>query len=102
MMAFIPIAAGHVHGKQQKSVIDVLRERQALKRESAQPLPDLSKMQRRFLERAVDRGMVRLAAANRYYLDEDALKDFHSRQWAVAFSLAVVAAGIVAALALTR
>src|SRR5262245_60296393 len=75
-MAFIPAAAGHVGAKHQKSVIDLLRERRALRREAAQPLPDLSKMQRRVLEQAVDRGTVRLAAGNRYYLDEDALGIF--------------------------
>ena len=101
-MAVIPIAAGHVHGKQQKSVIDLLRERRALNRESAQPLPDLSRMQRRVLERAVDRGTVRLATGNRYYLDEDALRDLHSRQFATAFAVAVVAAGIAATWLLIR
>ena len=101
-MAFIPIAAGHVSTKHQKSVIDLLRKCRALRREAAQPLPDLSKMQRRVLDQAVDRGTVRLAAGNRYYLDEDALRDFHSRQFAIAFASAVVAAGIAAAWLLIR
>jgi hypothetical protein len=96
-MAFIPIAAGHVHGKREKTAIELLRERRALRRESAQPLPNLSRIQRRVLERAVDRGTVRLAAANRYYLDEDALRDLRSRQFAIGFAFIVVAAGIGAA-----
>jgi hypothetical protein len=40
-------------------------------------------------------------AGNRYYLDEDALQDSHSRQWALAFSFLVIAAGVAAAFALT-
>jgi hypothetical protein len=96
-MAFVPIAAGHVHTKQEKTIVALLRERRALKRETAQPLPDLSKMQRRVLERAVDRGTVRHLSGNRYYLDEDALRDFQSRQLAIAFAFVVVASGIGAA-----
>jgi hypothetical protein len=99
-MAFIPIAAKHTAAKHQKSVIDLLRERRAMRREAAQPLPDLSSWQRRRVEQLVDRGVVRLAARDRYYIDEDALQEWHSRQWAVAFSLAVIAAGVVAAFAL--
>jgi hypothetical protein len=96
-MAFIRIAAGHVHTKQEKTIVALVRERRALKRETAQPLPDLSKMQRRFLENAVGRGTVRLVVGSRYYLDEDALRDLHSRQRAIAFAFVVVASGIAAA-----
>ena len=71
-----------------------------MRREAAQPLPNLSSWQRRRVEQFVDRGIVRLAARDRYYLDEDALEEWHSRQWAVAFSLAVIVAGLVAAFAL--
>ena len=96
-MTFIPIAAGHVHTKQEKTIVALLRERRALTRETAQPMSDLSNMQRRFLERAVDRGTVRVLAGSRYYLDEDALRGLHSRQRAIAFAFVVVAAGIGAA-----
>jgi hypothetical protein len=100
-LAFIPIAAGRVATKQQKSVIDVLRERHAVHRGAAQALPELSSSQRRRLGQLVDRDVVRLVAGNRYYLDEDALQDSHSRQWALAFSFLVIAAGVAAAFALT-
>ena len=99
-MAFIPIAAGHTAAKHQKSVIDLLRERHAVSRGAAQPLPELSTPQRRRIRQLVDRDIVRPVAGNRYYLDEDALYEWHSRQWALAFSFAVIAAGVVAALAL--
>ena len=101
-MAFIPIAAGHVHTKQEKTIVALLRERHALKREMAQPLPDLSRMQRRSLDRAIDKGTVRVVAGSRYYLDEDALRDLHSRQRAIAFAFTLVAAGIGAAWVLIR
>jgi hypothetical protein len=48
------------------------------------------------------RGTVRLAAGNRYYLDQDALRDVHSRQLAMTFAFAVVASGIGAAWLLLR
>lgn len=96
-MAFIPIAAGHVSTKHQKTVIDVLRERHAMGRATAQPLPNLSSWQRRRVEHLLERGVIRLAARDRYYLDQDALQELQSRQWALAFSFAVVAAGIGAA-----
>jgi hypothetical protein len=60
-----------------------------------------SSWQRRRVEQLVDRGVVRLAARDRYYIDEDALEEWHSRQWGVAFSFAVIAAGVVAAWTLT-
>ena len=100
-MAFIPIAAGRAASKQQKSVIDLLRERHAVHRGAAQALPELSSSQRRRMRQLVDRDIVRLVAGNRYYLDEDALQESHSRQWAVAFSFLVVAAGVAAAFVLT-
>ena len=100
-MAFIPIAAGHAAAKHQKSVIDLLRERHAVQRAAAQPLPELSASQRRRMGQLVDRDIIRPVAGHRYYLDEDALRELHSRQLAVAFSFAVVAAGIVAAWTLT-
>ena len=100
-MAFIPIAAGHAARKQQKSVIDLLRERHAVHRGAAQALPELSSSQRRRIGQLVDRDIVRLVAGHRYYLDEDALQEMHSRQWALAFSFLVIAAGVAAAFALT-
>ena len=96
-MAFIPIAAGHVSARNQKTVIDVLRERGARGRETAQPLPDLSSWQRRRVDHLLERGVIRPAARDRYYLDEEALQELQSRQWALAFSVAVVVAGIGAA-----
>jgi hypothetical protein len=97
MMAFVPIAVGHARGKAEKPIIALLRERGAWKRETAQPLPDLSKSQRHDLERKVDGGIVRLVAGHRYYLDDDALRDHRSRQLAIGFAFIVVAAGIGAA-----
>ena len=99
-MAFIPIAAGHLATKHQKSVIDLLRERHAVNRGAAQPLPELSSSQRRRMGQLVDRDIIRLVAGNCYYLDEDALQEFHWRQWALAFSFLVIAAGVGAAFAL--
>ena len=99
-MAFIPIAAGHRAARQQKAITDLLRERHAVHRTAAQPLPELSSSQRRRVDKLVDRGIVRLAARDRYYLDEDALQEWHARQWAVAFSFLVIAAGVASAWAL--
>lgn len=96
-MAFIPIAAGHVSTKPQKTVIDLLRERHALGRDTAQPLPDLSSWQRRRVDHFLETGVIRRAARDRYYLDQDALQEWYSRKWALAFSFAVVVAGISAA-----
>ena len=100
-MAFIPIAAGRAAAKHQKAVIDLLRERHAVHRAAAQPLPELSAMQRRRMGQLVDRDIIRLVAGHRYYLDENALGEFHSRQLAVAFSILVISAGVAAAFALT-
>ena len=94
---FFPIAAGRASSRHEKTIVQLLRERGALRRETAQPLADLSRMQRRFLERAVDRGTVCHAAGHRYYLDEDALHDLRSRQLAIGFAFVVVASGIGAA-----
>ena len=99
-MAFIPIAAGHRAARQQKAITDLLRERHAVHRTGAQPLPELSSSQRRRVGKLVDRGIVRLAARDRYYLDEDALQEWHARQWAAAFSFLVIAAGVATAWAL--
>lgn len=96
-MAMVPIAAGHRTGKSQKSVVDLLRERHAMRREAAQPLPNLSTGQRRRVNQLVERGVVRVAAKDRYYIDEDTLREWHARQRAIAFVLSVVAAGIGAA-----
>ncbi len=62
--------------------------------------PSCLHRQRRRVDKLVDRGIVRLAARDRYYLDEDALQEWHSRQWAVAFSFLVIAAGVATAWAL--
>jgi hypothetical protein len=101
-MGFIPLAAGHHAAKRQKAVVDLLRERRALQRAAAQSLPDLSSSQRRRIDHLVDRDIVRVVAGNRYYLDEDALQEWHSRHWAMAFSFLVIAAGVAAAWLLTR
>ena len=100
-MTFIPVAAGHGARMQQKSVIDLLRERHAVHRGAAQALPELSSSQRRRMGQLVDRDIVRLVPGNRYYLDEDALQESHLRQWALAFGVLVVAAGVAAAFSLT-
>jgi hypothetical protein len=99
-MAFIPIAAGHTHGKREKTALQLLRDRRALRRESAQPLTDLSRSQRRSVERLVERGVVRKAAGDRYYIDGDALSDYRGRQLAIGFGFLVIAAGVAAGLAL--
>jgi hypothetical protein len=99
-MAFIPIAGAHTSAKQQKSVIDLLRERRAVQRAAAQPMPQLSASQRRRMGHLVDRDIVRLVAGNRYYLDEEALGELHSRQRALTFSVVVIAAGVAAAFVL--
>ena len=96
-MGFVPVAAGRSAAKHQKTVLDLLRERHAVKRETAQPLPNLSPWQRRRVDRLIDRGVVRLAAKDRYYIDENALRDWAARNWAIAFAIVVVAAGVGAA-----
>jgi hypothetical protein len=99
-MAFIPIAAGHGHGKREKTAIELLRERHAMRRESAQPLQGLSSSQRRGVERLVERGVIRAAAKDRYYIDEGVLREYRDRQLAIGFSFVVIAAGVAAAWAL--
>jgi hypothetical protein len=96
-MGFVSVAAGVSTAKHQKTVLDLLRERHAVKRETAQPLPTLSSWQRRRVDRLVERGVVRVAEKDRYYIDQDALREWHARQRAIAFVLSVVAAGIGAA-----
>ena len=96
-MGFVPVAVGHSTAKHQKTVLDLLRERHAMKRETAQPLPNLSPWQRRRVDRLIDRGVVRLAAKDRYYIDENALRDCAARNRAIAFAMVVVAAGVGAA-----
>jgi proteasome lid subunit RPN8/RPN11 len=96
-MGFVSVAAGHSRAKHQKTVLDLLRERHAVKRETAQPLPNLSSSQRRRVERLIDRGVVRVAAKDRYYIDEHALRDWVARNRAIAFAIVVVAAGVGAA-----
>jgi hypothetical protein len=96
-MGFVPVAAGHSTAKHQKTVLDLLRERHAVKREAAQPLPNLSPWQRRRVDRLIDRGVVRLAAKDRYYIDENARRDWAARNRAIAFAIVVVAAGVGAA-----
>src|SRR5688572_1075789 len=95
------IAAGQSAAKHQKSVIDLFRERHAVQRATAQALPsDLSSAQRRAVDRLVHRGIVRLAAKDLYYIDEDAVRDWRARQRAIAFAISVIAVGVAAALAL--
>ena len=94
-------AGAHSAAKYEQTVINLLRARQALQRAAAQPLPDLSSWQRRRVDRLVERGVVRLAAKHRYYLDEDALQEWRSRQRAIGFAIFLVTAGVVAAVALT-
>jgi hypothetical protein len=93
-MAMVHVALKHRSAKHQKTVIAMLRERHAVHRTSAQPLPDLSPGQRRRVDRLVDRGVVRVAAKGRYYLDEDAVRELYSRQRAIGFALSVVFAGV--------
>ena len=100
-MGFFPVAARHLATKHQKSVVDLLRERHAVNRGAAQPMPELSSSQRRRMGQLVDRDIIRLVAANRYFLDEDALQEFNSRLLAIAFSILVISAGVAAAWLLT-
>jgi hypothetical protein len=93
-MGFVGVAVGHSSAKHQKTVLDLLRERHAVKRETAQALPNLSPWQRRRVDRLVERGVVRLAAKDRYYIDENALRDCAARNRAIAFAMVVVAAGV--------
>ena len=96
------IAAGQSMAKHQKRVIDLLRGRHAVQRDTAQALPaDWSSAQHRAVGQLVDRGVVRLAAKDRYYLDEDALRDWRARQGKIAFAIALIGAGVAAAIALT-
>ena len=39
------------------------------------------------VDRLVERGIMRLATKDRYYLDEDALQEWHSRKRAIAFAI---------------
>jgi hypothetical protein len=97
------IAVGtHSTPKYEQTLINRLRERQALQYATAQPLPELSSGQRRRVDRLIERGVLRLAGSDRYYLDEDALQEWRSRQRNIAFAISVVAAGIVSIVALMQ
>jgi hypothetical protein len=90
-------AGANSTAKYQKTVIALLRERHAVQRTAAQPLPELSSWQRRRVDQLVDRGVLRVAEEGRYYVDEEALREWHARQRAIAFAVIVVSAGIGAA-----
>jgi hypothetical protein len=97
----MPVAAGaRSIAKYEQTVINLLRERRAVQHATAQPLPELSSWQRRHVDRLVERGVLRPGAKDRYYLDEDALQEWRSRQRAMAFAIFVIAAGVAAAWAL--
>jgi hypothetical protein len=99
-MAFTPIGAGHRTGLQ-KNAIQRLREAGALRRDQAQPLTDLPAIQRRQLNRLMDRGVIRRTPVGSYYLDRDALNDYLGRNRKLAFSVFVVVAGLIAGIVLT-
>ena len=99
-MAFAPIVARH-HGVAYNHVIHRIREAGAVRRDRACPLADLPAGQRRQLDRLVDRGVVRRTAAGSYYLDRDAWSEYGWQNRRLAFSIFVVAAGLVAGIVLT-
>jgi hypothetical protein len=99
-MAFIPIGANH-RAKVQKNAIQRLREAGAVRRDQARPLPDLPSLERRQLNRLVDRGVIRRTPAGSYYLDRDALNDYAGRNRNLAFSIFVLVAGLIAGIVLT-
>lgn len=98
-MAFVPTATRHYGAH--KHVLDRLREAGAVRRDRACPLTDLPAGPRRQLDRLVDRGVVRRTAAGFFYLDRDALSEYVGRNRALAFSIFVVVAGLIAGIVLT-
>ena len=98
-MAFIPIA--HHKSGAHVSVVDRLRKSGALQRNTAQPLPDLNRWERRRVDSLIARGVIRRATRATYYLDRDALSELHALQGKVVFSVAVVVAGVIAGVILT-
>jgi hypothetical protein len=98
-MAFVPYARHH--GAASKHVLERLREAGAVRRDQARPLTDLPAIQRRQLNRLVDRGVVRRTAAGSYFLDRDALNDYVGRNRKLGFSIFVVVAGLIAGILLT-
>jgi hypothetical protein len=76
------------------TLIKQLRDQQAVRRATAQPLANLSPAQRRRVDRLIERGIIRLATKDRYYVDEDALHEWNSRKRTIAFALSVIAAGV--------
>jgi hypothetical protein len=92
------VAAGaHNSVSFDQTVIRQLREQQAVRHATAQPLTNLTPAQRRRVDRLIDLGIIRSAANDRYYLDEEALHEWNSRKRKVAFALSVIAAGAGAA-----
>jgi hypothetical protein len=98
-MAFIPIA--HHKSATHVGVVDRLRKAGALHRNTAQPLPDLNRWERRRLDDLIARGVIRRAARATYYLDRDALGELRALQAKVVFSVAVVVVGVIAGVILT-
>ena len=90
------------HGAAQKRITQRLREMGAVRRETAQPLPDLPKSHQRDVARLIERGIIRKAQPGTYYLDQDALSEDRARARTVAWILAVLGAGLLAALTLLR
>jgi hypothetical protein len=72
-----------------------------VRRDRARPLANLPAIQRRQVNRLVDRGVIRRTPAGSYYLDRDALSDLRGTQQRIAFSVFVVVAGVILAVVLT-
>lgn len=63
-----------------RRVIERLLHAGAVSESTAQPLPDLSWLQRRALQQLVDGTVIRTASTERYFLNPPALADYMARR----------------------
>jgi hypothetical protein len=93
-------SAGARHASAQKRITQRLREKGAVHRDTAQPLPEVSGIERKEMERLIGKDIIRQARPGLYYLDEAALRDHRGTALRVVWVLIVLVAGVAAALAL--
>ena len=102
MTGAVVAAAAGGSAAARRRVIARMRERGAVRPNTAQPLPDdLNRPQRHAADRLIRVGVLRQASPGAYFLDESALADYRGRQRAIALSIAIALAGLAAALLLT-
>lgn len=97
MLNVAPVIAAAV-GAARRRVVNKLRDRGATRPETAQPLEDLRRLERRMLTRLLDSGAVREVAPGRYYLDEPAWEASQSFRRRLALIIALVLLVVFSAL----